>query len=82
MRQKSNHEELVKRIKALEQGSLQQKQLELDLRKNQERYRALYNRKLLCIFICDFKGQFLDANEAALNLLGYSREELPSLSFS
>ncbi len=30
----------------------------------------------------DLKGKFLDANKAALNLLGYSKEEIPSLDLS
>jgi histidine kinase len=33
------------------------------------------------IYIHDFEGKFLDANDAALHLLGYTREEMPSLSF-
>lgn len=52
------------------------------LSENQENYNALYNRNLHCIFIHDFEGNFLDANEASLNLLGYKREEILSINFS
>ena len=47
-----------------------------------ENYKALFNRNLHCIFIHDFDGNFLDANEASLNLLGYKRAEISSVNFS
>jgi len=46
------------------------------------RYKALFDRGLLCVYIHDFEGKFIDANDAALNLLGYTREEIPSLNFN
>ncbi len=52
------------------------------LRESQERYKALFDRSLLCIYIHDLSGRFLDANSAALNLLGFSREEMRSLTFA
>ncbi len=42
----------------------------------QIRYNALYNSSFYCIYIHDLNGRFIDANKAALNLLGYSIEEL------
>ncbi len=53
-----------------------------ELKEWEERYRALFDRSLFCVFINDFKGNFIDANSAALNLLGYKRKDIPSLSFS
>ena len=47
----------------------------------EERYRALFERSLDCVFLADFEGNFLDANRAALDLLGYRREEVPKISF-
>ena len=52
------------------------------LLESQENYNAVYNRNLHCIFIHDFEGNFLDANDAALNLLGYNREEISSTNLS
>ncbi len=46
----------------------------------EERYRALFERSHDCVFLTDLEGNFLDANPAALNLLGYSRDELPSIT--
>lgn len=52
------------------------------IRETQERYSALFNRSLVCVYVYDLEGHFLDANQAALDLLGYAREELPSLNFA
>ena len=46
-----------------------------------ERFRALFERSLDCLYIHDFNGKFLDANPAALKLLGYEREDIASLHF-
>lgn len=48
----------------------------------ESRYKALFERTLYCVYLHDFEGNFLDANEAALTLLGYAREEITSLSIS
>jgi PAS domain S-box-containing protein len=47
-----------------------------------ERFRALFERSFDCLYINDFDGNFLDANEAALQLLGYGREDIRSLNFA
>lgn len=44
------------------------------------RYRVLYEKALHCIYVHDLDGNFLDANEAALNLLGYTKNEVLSLN--
>jgi PAS domain S-box-containing protein len=60
----------------------QRKKAEEALRESEERYRALFDRSLDCIFVHDFEGNFLDANEAALKLLGYDREDISHLNFA
>lgn len=52
------------------------------LRESEERYQALFDRSLLCVYVHDLRGRFIDANQAALNLLGYTREEITSLTFA
>lgn len=59
-----------------------QKKAEEALRESQERFRALFDRSLNCVYIHDFEGKFIDANLAVLNLLGYEREEILSLDFA
>jgi PAS domain S-box-containing protein len=52
------------------------------LRVGEERYRALFDASLDCVYVHDFEGRFLDANPAALDLLGYGHEEILSLPFN
>ena len=49
---------------------------------NDQRYRALFDHSLDAVYVHDLKGNFLDANDAALSLLGYSRDEISGLSFA
>ncbi len=49
------------------------------LKESEERYKALFDRSLSYIYVHDFNGQFIDANEAALKAMGYKRKELLSL---
>jgi len=69
-------------IGAFVKDTAQHQQPEKTLRKADARYKALFDRTLYCVYVHDFEGKFLDANDAALNLLGYTREELPSLNMS
>jgi PAS domain S-box-containing protein len=60
----------------------ERKKAEEALREADARYKAFFDRTLYCIYMHDFEGRFLDANDAALKLLGYTREELPSINIS
>ena len=53
-----------------------------DLREIGERYKALFERSLDGVFLHNLEGRFIDANQAALDMLGYSKEEIPLLHFS
>ena len=79
---KPTYEELEKKIKDLEQECFDLKRKQKKYRDSHEKYKALFDLKLNCIYIHDFEGNFLDANDASLNLLGYTREEIPSLNFA
>ena len=52
------------------------------LREAKERYSALFDRSLVCIYLHDFEGNFLDANQASLDLVGYTQEEMSALNFA
>jgi PAS domain S-box-containing protein/putative nucleotidyltransferase with HDIG domain len=56
--------------------------MEGELRESEERYRALFERSFECVYLHDFEGRFLDANRAALDLLGYGPEEICSTTFA
>lgn len=58
------------------------KKAEEKFRENEERYKSLFDRSLNLIYLHDFQGRFLDANDAALKRLGYAKEEIPSLNFA
>jgi len=47
----------------------------------QKRYKALYERSLDGIYLFNFEGDFIDANPKALEMIGYSKEELNSLNY-
>lgn len=51
-------------------------------REKEERFNALFNRSFDCVYVHDLNGLFLDANPAALDLLGYKREEVSALTFA
>lgn len=58
------------------------RKVEEELHESDERYRTLFERSLDAVYVHDFEGRFLDANDVALRLLGYSREEIRGLSFA
>ncbi len=58
------------------------KEIEEALKESEERYRALFDRSFDAVYVNDLVGNFLDANDAALKLMGYSREEIPNLNFA
>jgi PAS domain S-box-containing protein len=60
----------------------ERKQVVGKLQRSEDRYNALFERSLDPVYISDFEGNFIDANNAALKLLGYKKEEIGSLNFA
>jgi diguanylate cyclase (GGDEF)-like protein/PAS domain S-box-containing protein len=60
----------------------ERKKAEEALKESQERYRALFDRSLDLVYVRDFKGNFVDANPASLDLLGYRGEDIANLNFA
>lgn len=54
-------------------------QAERALKESEAKYRELINAMNETVWVIDFDGHFLDVNDAAVKMLGYSREELLSL---
>ena len=52
------------------------KQAEAELRDSEEKYRLLFENSMDAIVITNTDGQVVQTNQAASNLLGYSREQL------
>ncbi|PVX23106.1 MAG: hypothetical protein CW691_11595 [Candidatus Bathyarchaeum sp.] len=57
----------------------ERKKAEEALRQSEENYRAILNSMNDTVWVIDFDGKFVDMNDKAVNLLGYSREELLSM---
>jgi PAS domain S-box-containing protein len=58
----------------------QQKRSEEALRKSEEHYRSIFEDSRDAVYITTRNGKFIDANQSALDLFGYSREEMASVN--
>jgi len=58
------------------------RELKYDREEVREKYKDLFEYSLDMIYVNDFNGNFLDANDVALNALGYKREEISRLNFT
>jgi PAS domain S-box-containing protein len=58
-----------------------QKRAEERMRESETKYRSLFESSLDGILIADLNGRFTDANQSALDMLGYTAEELTGLNF-
>jgi len=76
MAAKPTYEELQKRVKEFEKKIAGYAKIEKVLKENQERFRLLYDRAPLAYQSLDEQGRLLEVNQAWLDMLGYSREEV------
>jgi len=82
MNMQPDRRELETRIRLLEEENRLLREEAEALRRYQVEHTALYERNIFCVYAHDLDGNFLDANDAALRLLGYSRDEIRGLSLS
>ena len=52
------------------------------MRNAELRYRNIFNNPLQAVFINDLQGSFVEANDYALNMLGYSFEDIKKLNYA
>jgi len=71
----------IQGIQAILRDTTDEIAAEQKIKESQERFKALFNNSLELVYIHDFKGNFIDANDACLEALGYTREEIKSLNF-
>ena len=62
------------------QDITERRRAEEALRESKQRFRQLFDQSVDALFVHDENGRFVDCNSQACHLLGYSREELLSLS--
>jgi PAS domain S-box-containing protein len=80
MIQKPAYEELEQRVAALEKAAIEHSLSEEVLRQNEEKYRQLFELESDALFLIENAGgRILEANRAATQMYGYSREELMQL---
>ena len=75
------YEDLEQRVKDLEKKVRRYAESERILRESAERYRGLFERAVDGIVFIDPHGRFLDCNPSYARMLGYSLEELKSITF-
>jgi PAS domain S-box-containing protein len=63
-------------IQAVGRDVTERKYAEDRLKESEERYRGIFDESVVAIFVLDKDKSFINANEAGLELIGYSREEL------
>jgi PAS domain S-box-containing protein len=59
----------------------EQTMLQTDIMHREHKYRALFEQNKDPVLLMTIEGIFIDANQPALNLTGYSRSELIGMSF-
>ena len=69
------------RVTALRDNTVQQQAREA-LRESEEKYHGLFDESIAAVYLFDETKNFIDSNQAGLNLLGYSRDELLTMSVS
>ena len=60
--------------------SLENTRLYRDLEEREAKIRRLVDANIVGIFIWNLEGQIIEANEAFLHMVGYSREDLPRVA--
>ncbi|HDQ05576.1 MAG TPA: response regulator [Candidatus Bathyarchaeota archaeon] len=66
-------------FQVITQDITERKRAEEALKESEEKYRELLNGMNDTAWVIDLDGNFIDVNDAAVNVLGYSREELLSM---
>jgi PAS domain S-box-containing protein len=80
---KPTYEELEQRVKKLEKTESERSRAEKVLQESEEKYRQLFNTISDSVLVFDAETrEFIDANNAATTLYGYSKEEIFNLKHS
>ena len=81
MASKPTYEELEQRLKELEKETAESERAEEALRESEERYRGLFENSTDFAYTLDLKGNFMNVNQAAEHLTGYTKAELIGMNY-
>ncbi len=70
-------DELSQTVTQLEEEIVQRKQIEVELRRSESRFRRLFEANIIGVVFADIYGNISDANATFLEMTGYSRSDLP-----
>jgi len=73
--------ELEKKVRELEEELLDARQSLLGVRQKEIILDAIFDRSLDIVYLHDFAGRFIDASTYALEMFGYSRQVVSTLTF-
>ena len=73
---KSANEQLQKEIAQRQQAEAQREKAIAQLRDSEARFRRLVEFNMIGIMLADTNGKIIEANDALLNTIGYTREDL------
>ena len=73
-------EELTRANVLLRQEVADRKRAEEAFRESEKRYRTIFEDSRDAVYVKTREGQFIDVNQSALNLFGYTREEMMGLT--
>ena len=74
--------ELRQRVAVLETSAIKSKRTKELLGESEGHYRMYFNNSPDGLFVVDSKGRYVEVNDAACRMTGYSMEELTSISIS
>ncbi len=70
----------LKGYRGVDKDITERKEMESRLREQGDKYRGIFDESIAAIYIFNKEKKFIDSNQAGLELLGYSREQLLSMS--
>ncbi len=73
---------IIRHAGLIKKGNDELKRLNDSLRKSEEKYRSYIDNAPDGVFVIDETGKYLEVNDAACRICGYSKEELLSMSVS
>ncbi|MFP4476045.1 MAG: PAS domain S-box protein [Desulfatibacillaceae bacterium] len=76
------HEELREANQRLREDIAERERAQEALRESEQRYRGIFDESVVTIYVFDEAGNFIDSNQAGLDLLGYTRDELLGMNLA